>query len=135
MRERIPATVELAGAAMALAVLAGIPLGVGLGLGAGLRGGAMDAVVMRLADLFLSVPVVLLAIAVIAAVGPGTGILVAVIGGTQWMAYARTVRGQCLSLKEREYVEAARAVGPRGGGWRSATCSRPCCPRCLPWGR
>jgi peptide/nickel transport system permease protein len=86
-------------------------LGVVLGLLAGFYGGAVDAVVMRLAEVQLAFPFILLAIAVVAFVGGGLVNVVLVLGLAGWMGYARVVRGQVLSAKEREYVHAARALG------------------------
>lgn len=94
------------------AVLAAGGVGTLLGLLAGYFLGWWDDVIMRVADIFLSVPLVLLAIAIMAAVQDrGLGILIAVIAGTQWMGYARTVRAETLAVKEHEFVEAARAMG------------------------
>jgi peptide/nickel transport system permease protein len=86
-------------------------LGVLLGLLAGFYGGAVGAIVMRLADVQLAFPFILLAIAVVAFVGGGLVNLVIVLGLAGWMGYARVVRGQVLSAKERDYVQAARALG------------------------
>ncbi|WP_102124760.1 ABC transporter permease [Deinococcus planocerae] len=82
-----------------------------LGLLAGYYRGTLDAVVMRLADVQLAFPFILLAITVIAIVGPGLWNLIAVMVVSQWALYARLVRGQVLSLREREYVQAAHALG------------------------
>ncbi|MGH9650208.1 MAG: ABC transporter permease, partial [Terriglobales bacterium] len=93
------------------AVLAAGSVGTVLGLLAGYFLGWWDDVIMRTADVFLSIPLVLLAITVMAAVAErGLAILIVVIAGTQWMGYARTVRAETLALKECEFVEAARAM-------------------------
>lgn len=96
-------------------VAIGGPIGLLLGLLAGYRGGVMDALVMRLVDLHLAFPFVLLAMALIAIVGPGLWKMVAVFSLTSWMLYARTVRASVLSLREREFVQAARAMGAGSG--------------------
>ncbi len=96
-------------------VAIGGPIGLLLGLLAGYRGGVMDVLVMRLVDLHLAFPFVLLAMALIAILGPGLWKMVAVFSLTSWMLYARTVRASVLSLREREFVQAARAMGARSG--------------------
>lgn len=94
------------------AVLASGAAGTTLGLLAGYFRGWWDDLIVGAADVFLSVPLVLLAITVMAAVRErGLTTLILVIAATQWMGYARTVRAETLSLKEREFVEAARALG------------------------
>jgi len=86
-------------------------LGVSLGLLAGERGGVLDAVVMRLVDLQLAIPFILLALAIVALVGPSVVNLIVVFLVTSWPSYARVVRGQVLTVKQREFVLAARAIG------------------------
>lgn len=86
-------------------------LGVALGLLAGFYGGAVDATLMRLADVQLAFPFVLLAIAVVAVLGGGLRNVVVVLGVAGWVYFARIVRGDTLSLREREFVLAARTVG------------------------
>jgi peptide/nickel transport system permease protein len=66
---------------------------------------------MRLAEIQLAVPFILFAIAVLAVLGPGLKNLILVLGITGWVTYARVVRGQVLSFREKEFVEAARCVG------------------------
>ncbi len=95
-------------------VLIGGPIGLLLGLIAGYRGGAIDILVMRLVDLHLAFPFVLLAMAMIAILGPGLWKMVAVFSLTSWMLYARTVRSSVLVLREREFVQGAIAVGASG---------------------
>ncbi len=82
-----------------------------LGLIAGYRGGIVDQIIMRLVDIMFAFPAIILAIALAGVLGPGlSGILLAmVIVG--WAGYARVVRGSVLSIKEKEYIEAARALG------------------------
>lgn len=91
-------------------------LGVLLGLVAGYAGGRWDALIMRIVDVEMAVPFLVLALAVVAAVGPSLLNLVLVLGITGWVLYTRVVRAEVLSLREREYVQAARAVGATG--WR-----------------
>jgi peptide/nickel transport system permease protein len=86
-------------------------LGTVLGVLAGFVGGHADEVIMALADLQLAIPTILLAIAIIAVLGPSFVNLVVVIGISGWVTYARVARGQVLSLREREFVEAVRAQG------------------------
>jgi peptide/nickel transport system permease protein len=95
-------------------VLIGGPIGLVLGLVAGYRGGVVDSVVMRLVDLHLAFPFVLIAMALIAILGPGLWKMVAVFSITSWMLYARTVRSSVLALREREFVHGARALGASG---------------------
>src|SRR5919106_1144187 len=93
-------------------LVAGI-VGVALGLLSGFAGRRVDAVIMRTTDTMLAVPIVLLAITVMTVLEPGIRSLVLVIALTQWMAYARVVRGETLALKQQLFVVAARAVGAR----------------------
>jgi len=88
-------------------------VGVLLGLVAGFYGGWLDHLIMRLADTQLSIPFILLAIAVTAAVGPSLQNVIVVLGVTGWVIYARIVRGEALSLRQVEFVQAARALGAR----------------------
>ncbi len=94
-----------------LAVAIAGSLGLALGLIAGYLGGVADAVIMRLADVQLAIPFILLAIGLIAAIGPNVRNLVLVLGITGWVVYARVIRASVLSLRHREFVEAARASG------------------------
>ncbi len=91
-------------------------VGIAAGAAAGYLGGAVDAVVMRVVDIFLAFPGILLAIALAGVLGPNLGNLVIALSVMGWVGYARLVRAQVLSLREREYVTAARAVG--AGPWR-----------------
>lgn len=93
------------------AILLGSLLGVGLGVVAGFYGGTWDAVIMRLVDIQLSFPTILIAIAWAAFIGPGIVSIVAIIALTSWVEYARVVRGATLSLREQAFVEGAFAVG------------------------
>ena len=93
-------------------LLAGL-LGVGLGLIAGYFGGPWDMAIMRLADIQLAFPGILMALALTAALGPSVRNLIVALTVTGWVLYARLVRGVVLSVKEREFVEGARALGAK----------------------
>jgi peptide/nickel transport system permease protein len=93
------------------AVLAAGTVGVSLGLLAGYYGGNTNEVIMRSADVQLAIPTILLAIALIGVLGPGVSNLIVVLGISGWVIYARTVRSVVLSLRESQFVEAARALG------------------------
>ncbi|WP_248928356.1 ABC transporter permease [Paenibacillus hamazuiensis] len=86
-------------------------IGAVLGLLAGYYGKWLNAVIMRVADAFLAIPTILFMLVLLAVVGPGLGTLIFVIGITNWVSYARVVRGEVLSVKERDFVKGARAVG------------------------
>ncbi len=92
------------------AVLVQGGLGVFLGLLAGYYP-RLDNVIMRVADVQLGVPFFVLALAVIAVLGPGLNNIILVLGVTGWVLYARVVRGEVLSIRRREYIEAARVIG------------------------
>ncbi|TQM58127.1 ABC transporter permease [Humibacillus xanthopallidus] len=93
------------------ATLMTVLIGVVVGLAAGFLGGAVDTLLARLIDLVLSIPFLLVAIALVSITGPSLAVTVLVIGFFSWAAVARIVRGQVLSLREREFVEAARSLG------------------------
>lgn len=93
------------------AVLLGGLAGGGIGLVAGYAGGLPDRLLMRLTDMQMALPTLLLALLIVAALGPGIGNLVLILALTGWTRFARIVRGQVVSLREREFVLAARAVG------------------------
>lgn len=86
-------------------------LGVLLGLLAGYFGGTLDDVIMRVADTQLAFPFILLAISIIAVLGPGLLKVIAVLGISGWVQYGRIVRGQVISLREQEFVQSGRAIG------------------------
>ncbi|HSC71300.1 MAG TPA: nickel transporter permease [Candidatus Methylomirabilis sp.] len=86
-------------------------IGVSLGLVAGYRGGWLDEVIMRLMDGLLAFPALVLALAITAALGPSLGNAMIAIGIVGIPGFARLVRGQVLSVRAQEFVEAARAVG------------------------
>ncbi|QWA14063.1 ABC transporter permease [Sodalis ligni] len=97
------------------AVLMGGVVGVLVGMISGYAGGITDRVLMRLVDMQLSIPLILLALMVIAAAGPSLGNLIIVLALTSWIRYARLVRGQVLALRRQEFVLSATAVG--AGPW------------------
>jgi peptide/nickel transport system permease protein len=82
-----------------------------VGLVTGYVGGWVDLLVMRVADVFLGFPPIVLALAIMAALGPGPGNLVASLAAVFWAEYARVVRAVTLGEREQPYVEAARAIG------------------------
>jgi ABC-type dipeptide/oligopeptide/nickel transport system permease subunit len=94
-----------------LARLIAVLLGTVMGLCAGYFGGRVDGVIMRLADVTLAYPGLLLLIAVMAAVGPSLASLIIALGLVGWAGVARLVRAQVLSIKEREFVLAIRSMG------------------------
>jgi peptide/nickel transport system permease protein len=94
-----------------LATAITVAVGIVLGLAAGFLGGLVDTILARLIDVVLSVPFLLVAIALVSVTGPSLTITVLVIGFFSWASVARIVRGQVLSLREREFVEAARSLG------------------------
>jgi peptide/nickel transport system permease protein len=94
-----------------LAASLGAAVGVAAGLVAGYVGGRVGAVIMRLVDLNLAFPLILLALSVVAILGASLKNLVIVMAITTWMIYARVVRGLSLTLREQDFVQAARALG------------------------
>jgi peptide/nickel transport system permease protein len=94
-----------------VAVCIGGSLGTFLGLLAGYFGGWVDDVIMRLADIELGFPFILLAIMVMVVLGSGVLNLVLVLGIGQWVTYARIARGETMSQREKEYIEAAHSIG------------------------
>ena len=99
---------------LAAVAISGV-LGMAIGLVAGYFGGRVDDFLMRLADVQLAFPFILLAIAVIGVLGPSLANIIIVIGVSSWVVYARVVRGEVLSIREREFVHAAIALGSRDG--------------------
>lgn len=86
-------------------------VGVAVGLVSGYLGGWIDTLVMRVVDVWLAFPFLLLAVAIVAIIGPGLHNLVIALVITGWVVYARLVRGEALSLREREFVLSARGLG------------------------
>jgi peptide/nickel transport system permease protein len=93
------------------ATLISLVVGVPLGLLAGYFGGHVDDLIMRVGDVQLGFPAVLLALAILVALGPGLLNVIVVLGIAAWVQYARLVRGQVLSMREEQFVDAARALG------------------------
>jgi peptide/nickel transport system permease protein len=93
------------------AIAVGGTIGIVAGLLAGYFGGWVDDVIMRLGDIQLAFPFILLAIMFLVVLGSGVWNLILVLGVGQWVTYARIVRADTLSLREKEFVEAARALG------------------------
>ncbi len=119
---RISLFVGVASTVIALAI------GLTLGLAAAYFGGKVDAIIMRIADIQLSFPAILIALILIAVLGQGTGKVIAALVTVQWAYYARTVRGAALVEKRKEYMEAARclALSP------ARIVFRHLLPNCLP---
>lgn len=104
---RIALVVGLGGVALSALV------GVSVGLIAGYFGGWYDTFSMRLVDMLVSIPNVLLYLTILGVFGPSLTLLILVIGLINWTTFARVVRGEVLAVKQREFVEAARASGQR----------------------
>ena len=96
------------------AVAVSLVVGVGFGLLSGFVGGRTDTAIMTVVDVTLSFPPLLLALAFVAALGPSLTTIIVVLGLTGWERYARVVRAEVLALREKDFVEAARAMGV---GW------------------
>ncbi|HBY93503.1 MAG TPA: peptide ABC transporter permease [Chloroflexi bacterium] len=93
------------------AVLVSGTAGAAMGLIAGFYGRRIDTVISRFIDIFLSIPFIILVLSVIGVLGPSLLTIILVLGFTGWASYARVVRGETLSIREREYVLAARVIG------------------------
>lgn len=98
---------EIGVVVVALSLFVGIPLG----LVSGYAGGWLDEGIMRVTDIFLAFPALVLAIFIQAAIGPGLTNAMFSIAIVSWPTYARLVRGSAMSIKQNEFIEAARAVG------------------------
>ncbi len=99
-----------------VATLATVAIGAVLGMMAGYFSGAVDSVIARLVDLVLSFPFLLFAISLVSVTHPSLTVVIIVISVFGWAAVARIVRGQVLSIREKEYIEAARSLG--ASPWR-----------------
>jgi peptide/nickel transport system permease protein len=110
-------------------IVVGIAGGIGVALGAisGYVGGLVDTAIMRAVDVLMAFPFLLLAIVVVAMVGPSLTNLMIVLGGVSWTTYARLVRSLVLVQREEDHVQAARVVGV--GSWRIIW--RHILPNCL----
>jgi len=99
-----------------ISVSIAVGLGAPLGLVSGYYGGRLDALIMRVMDVMLAFPGILLALAIVSVLSPGLGNVMIAVGLSAVPAYARLVRATVLSAREHLYVEAARALGGRDGG-------------------
>ncbi len=104
-------SLQVAAGAVLIAVIVGVPIGAY----SGYKGGWIDSVIMRIMDAVIAMPGRLLAIALVAAIGPSVGALWFAISFGSVPRYARLIRGGVLAQKEREYVEAARSIGESPG--------------------
>lgn len=96
---------------MIIVLMIDLPLGVLLGIVAGYFGGWIDEIIMRIADIFMAFPRLILAMAIGAALGPSLVNTMIAIAVTMWPTYARLARGETLSIKERAFIEAEKALG------------------------
>jgi len=99
----------------AAALAIAMAIGTVLGLLAGYFGGAIDSIVTGVTETLMTLPFILLAIAIIAAVGASTTVVVLTLGLTGWVSFAKLVRAKTLELRDEDYVQAARALGARHG--------------------
>jgi peptide/nickel transport system permease protein len=99
-----------------ISVSIAVALGAPLGLVSGYYGGRLDALIMRVMDVMLAFPGILLALAIVSVLSPGLGNVMIAVGLSAVPGYARLVRATVLSAREHLYVEAARALGGRDGG-------------------
>lgn len=95
------------------AVIVAGAIGMILGLIAGYYGKILDFIIMRTVDSILAIPTILFMLIVLAVLGPSIPTLILVLGGTSWVTYARMVRSETLSVKERDYVRSAKAIGAK----------------------
>jgi peptide/nickel transport system permease protein len=98
-----------------VAMVVTMGIGTAIGIGAGYFGGVADVLLMRLTDVMLAFPGLLLAVALVAVLRPSVWTIFVVIGLVSWTGVARVIRSEVLSLREREFVVAARAMGARDG--------------------
>jgi oligopeptide transport system permease protein len=99
----------------AVATLVSVVIGIAYGATAGYFGGRVDSVMMRFVDIMYAMPYILFVIILVVIFGRSPVLLFVGIGALEWLTMARIVRGQTLSLKEREFIEAARAGGAGSG--------------------
>lgn len=99
-----------------IVLVVAISIGVPLGATAGYLGGLVNEVIMRITDIFLTIPSLILALAIAAALGPGITHAMMAISLVWWPGYCRLTQGLVLSLREEDYVEAARSMG--ASSWR-----------------
>jgi peptide/nickel transport system permease protein len=108
---RVLAGTGLALQSTAVILLSASLVGLVVGILAGFYGGILDEILMRLSDVFIAFPGLVLAMAISAALGPSLSNAMIAISAVWWPGYARLVRSEVLSIKEREYVTASRAIG------------------------
>jgi peptide/nickel transport system permease protein len=94
-----------------LATAMSVVIGIFLGALAGFFGGILDTLIMRITDIFLAIPYIILAVAIATVVGRGEKTVIIVLGATGWLSICRIVRASFLSIRQAEYVEAAHALG------------------------
>ena len=116
-----------------VAVTISVVAGSVLGLLSGYYRGTVDLVVMRLVDVMLAFPGILLALVIIAVLGPNLWSAMVAVGVSGMPLFIRVVRGSTLAVREFQYVEAARATGGATGASCSATCCRTSSPRSSSW--
>lgn len=108
---RIMAGAQISVQAMLVIISVAVFVGITLGSVAGFYGGKVDEAIMRFTDMFLAFPALILAMAIAAALGPNLQNAMVAVAMVWWPWYARLVRGQVLSIKEEQYIEAAKAIG------------------------
>ena len=96
-----------------LAVAFSGTIGIVIGLISGYFGGIIDAIIMRIVDAFRTIPTILMNLVIAMVLGPGIFTVIFAIGMTTWTMYARIIRGEVLSVRQREYVQSARAIGSK----------------------
>lgn len=97
-------------------VVVSMLIGVPLGLIAGYYRGAAEAVIMRVADIFMSFPSIMLILVLVAVIGPSVASITVVLGILGWTQFARLIYSKVLSVREKEYVESAKAIGTKNFG-------------------
>jgi peptide/nickel transport system permease protein len=112
----------------AISTAIALTLGLALGLVAGYAGGRTETLIMRVADIQLSFPPILIALILLALTGQGVGKIIVSLVAVQWAYYARTARGAALVERKKEYIEAARLLGLS----RARIVLRHLLPNCLP---
>ncbi len=98
-------------------VVIGIVVAIGIVLGsvAGYFGGILDEIIMRITDIFLAFPALILAMAIVAAIGPSLRSVMIALIAVSWPSYARLIRGDILQVREEDYIEASRGLGASSG--------------------
>ncbi|MBE9513631.1 MAG: ABC transporter permease [Chloroflexi bacterium] len=98
-------------------VVIGIVVAIGIVLGslAGYFGGIIDEIIMRITDIFLAFPALILAMAIVSAIGPSVRSVMIALTAVSWPSYARLIRGDILQVREEDYIEASRGLGASSG--------------------